>query len=288
MYSLKIAIKSILREKWINFLTAFTIGLALLMFSGTVFVVYNVESISGRLPEKFTIMAYLKDGLADADIRKIRVELERERLVKSVTFISKDQAFRELKSSLRGSEYILEGLDENPLSASFEIRIRKDLFSSQAVGDLIKNIEKLPSVDAVDYGKGFLDFVQSFRMALSIVGVFVACLIFFAIGFVIYSTIKILFYRRNDEIETYKLLGATANFIRAPFLIEGGVIGCVGGLFGVLGSYLLYYFIFFRLGRDISLIQYLSFPIELFGFLPLIGAVAGLFGTVAAIGRIKF
>ncbi|MEE9524560.1 MAG: permease-like cell division protein FtsX [Thermodesulfovibrionales bacterium] len=287
MYLLRLAIKSILREKWINILTAITIGFALLILSITVFTLYNIELVSKKLPEKFTIMVYLKDGLSRDEIDSSKELMEREKLVKSVVYISKEEAFKELKESLKGSGYILEGLDENPLSPSFEIRIKKGLFSMEAVEELIKKLESKPQVDAVDYGKGFLDFVQSFKNAMRMVGIFFATLIFLAIIFVIYSTVKILFYRRNDEIETYKLLGATAGFIRAPFLIEGGVIGLLGGIFGIIESYAFYY-VLFNLGSDIPLLGYMSFPVHIFGVLPVVGLLLGLFGTVFALGRVKF
>ncbi len=287
MYSLKIAIKSILREKWINLLTSVTIGFALLILSITVFSLYNVERVSKRLPEKFTIMLYLKEGLSREAVDEAKKDLEREELVRRVLFISKEKAFADLKESLRGSEYVLEELDENPLSPAFEIGIEKERFSREAVESLISRFSEEPYVDAVDYGRGFLDFVQSFRTAMRAVGVFFAALVFFAIIFVIYSTVKILFYRRNDEIETYKLLGATAGFIRAPFLIEGGLIGLGGGIFGVIEAYAFYYTLF-RLGKDIPLLQYVSFPLNAFAVLPFVGLFLGLFGTVMALGRIKF
>lgn len=287
MYLVRLAIKSILREKWINILTAITIGFALLILSITVFTLYNIELVSEKLPEKFTVMVYLRDGLSKEEIESARERVEREHLVKNVVYISKEEAFTELKEGLQGAEYILEGLDENPLSPSFEVKIKKELFSMEAVESLIKKLGNEPQVDAVDYGRGFLDFIQSFKKAMRIVGLFFATLIFFAIVFVIYSTVKILFYRRNDEIETYKLLGATASFIRAPFLIEGGVIGLLGGIFGIIESYAFYY-VLFNLGRDIPLLGYMSFPVHIFGVLPVVGLMLGLFGTIFALGRVKF
>jgi len=58
--------------------------------------------------------------------------------------------------------------------------------------------------------------------------IIILCIISFVVLFVISSTVKILLYRRKTEIEIIKLLGATGGFIRAPFLIEGGVIGFFG------------------------------------------------------------
>lgn len=287
MYLLKVAIKSMLREKWINLLTAITIGFALLILSITAFTVYNIELISKKLPEKFTIMVYLKEGLSKDEIGSAEAFLEKEKLVKSVLYISKEKAFKDLKKTLKGADYILEGIDENPLSAAFEIKVKKELFSMSDVEALIGKLEQKPFIDDIDYGKGFLDFVQSFKNAMRLLGIFFTLLILFAILFVIYSTVKILFYRRNDEIETYKLLGATAGFIRAPFLIEGGLIGLLGGSFGILESY-AFYFVLIKLGQDIPLLGYMSFPINMFGVLPIVGLLLGLFGTVFALGRVRF
>ncbi|GBD99387.1 cell division protein FtsX [bacterium BMS3Abin07] len=276
-----------MREKWINLLSVITIGFALLILSITVFTLYNVELIAKRLPGKFTIMVYLKDGLPGNEIKHSEALLKRDSLVKSVVYISKEKAYRELRHNLRGAEYILEGLNENPLSPSFEVKIKKDRFSMEKVEALINRLKSKPYVDDIDYGRQILDFVQSFRTAMRAVGIFFSVLIFFAIIFVIYTTVKILFYRRNEEIETYKLLGATAGFIRAPFLIEGGIIGFVGGIFGVVESYTFYY-VLVRLAEEFPLLKYLSFPVNMFGVMPIIGLLLGLFGTVVALGRIKY
>lgn len=288
MYAVKVAVKSILREKWINLLTAVAIGFALLILSVAVFTLYNLEMVSKQLPEKFTIMLYLKDGLSREKIEEVKASVRQEELVKGVVFISREKAFHELKESLRGADYILEGLEENPLSPSMEVKIRKELFSSEAVENLIERLRGMPSVEDIDYGKVFLDFMQSFRTSMRAIGIFFATLVFFSILFVINSTVKILFYRRNDEIETYKLLGATAGFIRSPFLIEGGVIGFAGGVLGILESFAFYYVLFFRLGKNLPLLHYLSFPVEVFWALPFIGLLLGLWGTSIALGRVRF
>lgn len=287
MYLLGLAIKSILREKWINLLTSITIGFSLLILSMTIFTVYNIEGVSDKLPEKFTIMVYLKDDLSSDEISKAQSQVEGKELVKEVLYISKEKAFSELKSNLKGSAFVLEGIEDNPLSPSFEVKIKKELFSVEKVESLIDILQDEPYVEDIDYGRGFLDFVHSFRTAMRAVGIFFTLLIVFAIIFVIYSTVKILFYRRKDEIETYKLLGATAGFIRAPFLIEGGVIGFLGGLFGIAESYAFYYVIV-RLGHNIPLIGFMDFPVQFFAVLPVVGLMLGLFGTIFALGRIRF
>lgn len=288
MYQLGVAIKSLFREKWINLLTSLTIGFALLILAATLFIVSNLNTVVRKLPERFTVIIYLKDGISAADIQQMKRDLGAEKIVKDVTFVSKEDAFDDLKKTLSGSDFVLEGLEENPLSASFELKLRREMFTAEGVQKLVGAIREMPFTEDVDYGKGSVEFIHSFMRAISIVGGLFAGLIALSIVFVIYSTIKILFYRRNDEVETYKLLGATAGFIRAPFLIEGAAVGFVGGLAGLAGAYGFYYVLFTEFGGTFPLLRYLSFPVLSIGLLPFFGAALGIIGSVVAIGRIKF
>lgn len=106
--------------------------------------------------------------------------------------------------------------------------------------------------------------------------------------FVCYSTVKILFYRKEREIETYKLLGATRGFIRSPFLIEGAVIGLFGGIIGLIGIMALYSLVVLKLGLTFPLFKSIIFPIDISFYLPFAGLVLGITGAAIAIGRIRY
>jgi cell division transport system permease protein len=106
--------------------------------------------------------------------------------------------------------------------------------------------------------------------------------------FVCYSTVKILFYRRIEEIETFKLLGATKGFIRTPFLIEGAVIGTAGGIVSLMGIFAFYSVILLRLGILLPLFKTILFPTGLFLSLPVIGLFLGMTGAAVALGRLRF
>jgi cell division protein FtsX len=106
--------------------------------------------------------------------------------------------------------------------------------------------------------------------------------------FICYSTVKILFYRRKEEIETLKLLGATRGFIRTPFVIEGAVIGVVGGALSMVVVIAFYLTVFRQLSATLPIVRTVVFPGELFLPLPLIGLFLGITGSLIAMGRIKF
>ena len=99
---------------------------------------------------------------------------------------------------------------------------------------------------------------------------------------------KILFYRRTEEIETFKLLGATKGFIRTPFLIEGTVIGACGGLLSLAGCFFLYYGLLMRLSINMPVFKAILFPANLFLPLPVIGMLLGITGAAIALGRLKY
>jgi len=92
----------------------------------------------------------------------------------------------------------------------------------------------------------------------------------------------------KEEIETYKLLGATKGFIRAPFIIEGAFIGLSGGLLSLLGILLVYYIVIFRLSHTIPIFNALIFPAHISFLLPPVGLFLGIAGAAIAIGRIRY
>jgi cell division transport system permease protein len=143
-------------------------------------------------------------------------------------------------------------------------------------------------IQEMEYGEQFLSAVHSLRTGLRTVGTSILIIMSVGMLFVCYSTVKILFYRKEREIETYKLLGATKGFIRTPFLLEGAVIGFVGGGLSLAGILALYYVLVFRLSTTFPLLKLIVFPIELSFAMPLSGLLIGMAGAAIAIGRIRY
>jgi len=286
-YALKVAVRSLLKEKWINLLSVMTIAAGLFIISFSYFIFYNVDLAAKSLPDKFSMTAYL-----DSDIRKENVEsimdfFRKEKTVLSVRYISGDEALKELKSALKNSDYVLEGIGDNPLPDSLEIKLKGDKVEPETAAQLAGEALKLKGIAEVDYGEQFLSNLSSVKKGFKILSLVFASVLSAGIIFVCYSTVKILFYRRVEEIETCKLLGATKMFIRTPFLIEGGVIGMCGGLLSLLGSFFLYYSLL-QLSISMPVFKAIVFPTDIFTFLPFTGTLLGVAGAVIAIGRLRY
>ena len=287
-YSFRLALQSILREKWIYLLSVMTIAAGLLFTTITVLFVYNIDSATKKLPEKFSVMLYLSDTISQQERDNIITTVQKDRAVDKAVFIPKDQALKELKSTLKDSAFILEGLGENPLPDSLEIKFKSDAVGPDAVQRLANSVKDMKGIQEIEYGENFLSAVHSLRTGMKTIGMTIFIIMSVGMLFVCYSTVKILFYRKDREIETYKLLGATRSFIRTPFLLEGAVIGFAGGLLSLIGILTLYYFVVFRLSSTFPLLKLIAFPIDLSLAIPLSGLLIGITGAAIAIGRIRY
>jgi cell division transport system permease protein len=125
---------------------------------------------------------------------------------------------------------------------------------------------------------------------MKVSAVFLGSAIYVAIAFITYSTIKIFFYRRKDEIDTLKLLGATRTFIRLPFLLEGLFIGVLAGIVSSLGLLGLYSLVINKISGFLPAINIIivPLPIEAYFPAPLAGALMSFIGSLIAVGKIRY
>lgn len=287
-YTIRVAIQSLYHERWINLLSILSMATGLIIIAVALISLYNIDLFSKKLPERFSMVAYLKDDLSVADKDNIISAIKRNDIVKGIRYISKDDALRELKSSLKEADYVLEGMKDNPLPASIEVRLKKEAVSPEAVNRFVSSLKKIKGIEDIQYGEKFLISLKSIKSGLEIMGLIIASVMTAASVFISYSTVKILFYRRREEIETLKLLGAKAGFIRTPFLIEGGIIGFAGGIVSMLFILIFYYAVYVRLGYTIPLIKSTIFYPAMSFPLPPLGLFLGIIGALIAIGRIRY
>jgi cell division transport system permease protein len=286
-YALKVAVRSLLKEKWINLLSVMTIAAGLFIMSFSYLIFHNVDLAAKSLPDKFSMTVYLDSNIQKNNTERIMELFRKETTVLSVRYISRDEALKELKSALKNSDYVLEGIGDNPLPDSLEIKLIGDKVGTETAEQLAREALKIKGVADVDYGEKFLSSIIAVKKGFKILSIVFASVLSAGIIFVCYSTVKILFYRRVEEIETCKLLGATKTFIRTPFLIEGGVIGMSGGLLSLFGSFFLYYALL-RLSISMPVFKAVIFPADIFLFLPIVGTFLGLAGAGIALGRLRY
>lgn len=285
-YPFKSAFKNLSKEKWINILSIFTVASNLMIMAITALLLYNADYIAKNLPDRFSMTVFFKNNLSDEETEGLLKTLKKRSDIDSIRYVSKDKAMDELKKVLKDS-YLLEGLQENPLLASAEIKFKKELVNPVKLKIISEEIKKLNGIDSVQYGENIVETIYLLKKSIKNASVIIFLLISTAVVFIVYSTVKILFYRRKEEIEIMKLLGATKGFIRKPFLIEGGFIGFSGGVLVTAGLLSFYVAITYRLSSVIPMLKTLILPYEIILLTPLLGIILGIAGSFIALGKLR-
>lgn len=286
-YALSTAISGLWREKWVNSLCTFTIAAGLLIISIALLVVFNVHMVMERMPDRFSVLVFLKDGIKerpDSLIRKLQ-ELDG---VKGVRFISSSEALNDLKAAVDDPDLVLGELEKNPLPSSLELRLKKNAVNDEKVSVIAEKAGAFDEVDDVHYASSILRVIQSLQFYTKGAGLALVIILGVAVLFVSYSTVKILLYRKQDEIDTLKYLGATKGFIRAPFLLEGAFMGVMAGIMALSGLGFIYAATALELGTSLPVLSSLEFPVALLPALPAAGLAIGVTGAHMAVGKIRF
>jgi cell division transport system permease protein len=271
-------------------LTILSIGIGLLILSSFVTITMNMDSLLKRWSKSFGLVVYLDDSMNREAENTLKAFFQNDPDIIEVKYVSKGEAVEELKIVLGSNARIIEELNENPLPSSFELKLKRELLNPSFVKQKAAQISNMTGIDEVQYGEKWLASLNTISRIMKLSAAFLGIAIFIAIIFITYNTIKIFFYRRNDEIETLKLLGATRGFIRLPFLIEGLIIGLIGGIIGSAALFGIHTLILVKGTEFMPAIRamIISFPLEVYLSVPLAGSVMSFMGSLIAVGKIKY
>jgi cell division transport system permease protein len=199
----------------------------------------TTQAKSEQIRSELNIQFELYDDATPAEIDSTRGKLEAVPHVAAVAFISKAQALKTLRSELKDKS-IVEQLNSNPLPASFEVKaddaanldgVREAVMRPGANG---KPHPISPIISKPFDRQEASQQIEQVTSALKIVLTVMTALLIAASLMLVGNTIRLSIYTRRREVEVMRLVGATRWFIRWPFMIEGVVVGFVGGLVAIL------------------------------------------------------
>ena len=197
----------------------------------------TAQGKSDEVRDQLNVQYALYDDATKAEIASLKGELEGISHVAEVTFVSKAEALETLKGELK-DKTIVEELHTNPLPNSFEIKaddaanlpaIEEAVFPEGTKGKAISPIISNPFDRQQSSEK-----IEQVTSALKVVLTVITALLILASLMLVGNTIRLSIYTRRREVEVMRLVGATRWFIRWPFMIEGVVVGLVGGLLAIL------------------------------------------------------
>ena len=261
-----------------------TVALSLFMLGVFLCGVVNLNNMSASLETQVQLSVYLKDDLTTNQIMETGKAVKSQPNIKELKFVTKDQALQDFKSRLGDDQKqmidSLEGV--NPLPNSYIVTFE----NPQDVKLAAKELATVPGVESVHYGQDVVDELFKITQIIRIGGIVLIAFLAAATLFIISNTIRLTVFARRKEIAIMKYVGATNGFIRWPFVIEGMLLGCIGGLIAVACTGEFYYFITSEIEQSLAFFPLVPmFPIfyQLAVALLIIGIFVGAIGSAISL-----
>jgi cell division transport system permease protein len=290
-----------IKSGWVNFyrngyLSVAAVSVMLLCLftvSSLYIIVLTADNILQNMQEKVNISVYFKASVSEEAILNAKKNLDNFSEIKSVEYITKEQALENFKKNSATEPVILQSLEEigeNPLLSYLVIQAN-NANQYDLVGEYLQNASFKDEISRVNYGKNkeIIDRLNGIVAEVRKIGLGIAGLFSIISLLIISNTVRITIYTHRKEVEVMRLVGASNNYIRLPFIFEGIIYGFVAS---VISTLLL--FIVLKTSQrftthlipSVNLVSlYLSNLLVIFGMQILIGAFLGTLSSWFAIRK---
>ncbi len=287
-YTLRQGVRNMFRNAWFSLASIATIASCLLLFGIFYSVVANFQNIVRNAEAGVAVTVFFDEGLSDEEKQHIGELILDRKEVDRINFVSADEAWNSFKDEYLG-EYA-DGFTENPLedSENYEIYM-KDISLQSSLVTYLKTIEGVRQVNSSQQTADALTGANKLisYISVGIIGILLAVSIF-----LISNTVMIGISVRKEEIGIMKYIGATDFFVRAPFVVEGLIIGIIGAAIPLGIIYFIYIkamnIILERFSEIGSILQFLPVETVFSTLIPVslgIGAGIGLIGSFVTVRK---
>jgi cell division transport system permease protein len=276
------AFKSISRAKASFFLTFLSLTVAIILVVGSVSIFLISSTFENRVKNNVKVNVFLKENISNKEKEEYKKQLEENRFVSSVDYISKEEAKKEF---IRQTGEDFSGiLDYNPLPASFTLKINTVSTTEDSLNIYIKEISGFDWVDEVVFKDQFilniLNYLQRIKIYLFII-TGIICLI--AI-YLVYSTVRVINKTRYRELETMKLVGAKLSTIKIPILFNSFTAGILSGSL----AFAVFWYILKQVQEFPVILNFVQANLYLFiGIIIISGPLLSLLVTIFALKNVS-
>ena len=237
IYTIKQGIVNIFRNKWYSLASMATISACLFMFGIFYSLVANFQYIVKEAQDGVAVTVFFEEGISDERIAEIGALIEKRAEVSHVNFVSADAAWESFKDDYLG-EYADGFGDDNPLPNSANYEVYLNDVSMQ--DSLVTYVESLDGVRRVNRSEVTANTLSGMNKLIGYASAGIIAILLAVSIFLISNTVTIGISVRKEEINIMKYIGATDFFVRAPFVIEGILIGLAGSVLPLAIIYVIY------------------------------------------------
>ena len=282
-YLIKEGFASLFIHGFMSFACIIVIVACLLIMGSFALLAVNIDHNIDELEQQNEILAYVNEDLTDEEVRSISTRLSALENVSQVEFVSRETAFENFVAQYDDEE-MFSDLSPSVLRNRYVIYLN-DLSLMERTANEIREVNGIDDVAAsLELSRGFV----TVRNIVSVISAVLITVLFIVSIFIMQNTIKLATFARREEIGIMKMVGAGNFFIRCPFVIEGLLLGLIGGLIAFFIELGLYSLLFERITVSAlaNLVSVLHFDVLMYPLLAvylLIGLVVGTFGSNIAI-----
>ncbi len=287
-YTIRQGFRNIFRNKAFTLASVATIAACLFLFGVFYAILANFQNIVKTAEEGVSVTVFFDEGIEDSRIQEIGELIAKRPEVAQIHFVSADEAWESFKEEYLG-EYA-DGFTENPLADSANYEIYLSDVSMQSA--LVTYLESLSGVRMVNRSEVTATTLTGVNALVAYVSAGIIIILLAVSVFLISTTVTMGISVRKEEIQITKYIGATDFFVRAPFVIEGMIIGLVGAAIPLIIIYFVYNMVMqYIIDRFSMLTQLLSFLTvqDVFSLLVpvslIVGVGIGFLGSIFTVRR---
>ena len=224
-YHIKEGFRSIFTHGLMSFASVCMIVACLLIMGSFSLVAVNINEMLGQLEDENEFLAYVDESLDSGQSMNLQAKLASIPNVASATYISKEEALQQFKAE-QGNDVLFQDIPADTLRDRYSIHVEDIELMEQTVAEVEAVTGIAETRAALEIAEGF---VMLRNVASAIAIILIVMLVLISV-FIIANTIKLATFSRREEIAIMKMCGATNWFIRWPFLVEGLLLGLMGGL----------------------------------------------------------
>lgn len=231
MQALKLVLRRFKSNQWNTLLICLAIGVTLALPSILYAVLDSVNGLASNVKTESQMSVFLAENHSEDAVGNIKAALEKNAAIQNFEFVSKQDALAKLQAADANNE-VLNSLENNPLPDAFFVQPSK--LDADSIASLQTELSRLEGVNEVQIDGAWMKRLNYLVLLGKRAMLIIASLLGFALVAVIGNTIRMQILTQQAEIELSRLIGATKNFIRRPFLYAGALYGLFGGLFALI------------------------------------------------------
>lgn len=282
-YHIAEGFRSIFTHGLMSFAAVFMIVSCLLIMGSFSLVAVNLESELGDLERENQFLAFVDESYTREQAQALEEKLKGVENVSTVTFISKETAKADFAA--KHAEDNHAGLYADLPDETFRDRYSVHMDDISRLEETVAAVAAVEGIAGYQAAPEISEGLVLVRNVATAVAIILSVLLLIISLSIIYNTIRLGTFTRRDEVAIMKMVGATNGFVRAPFVVEGMILGLTGGLVAFFAQWGIYELIgrAIHTDRAIELITLIPFPSIAW---PLLGVFSGAGLLVGTIGSV--